>query len=114
MAAKRLQETKNSESFRFLEEKHQFVVTDNETGYRKKVMSSGEVIPIYDLEITGMVDNKSRERNKVQKPDLMYRKPDSLDFRESLYGQPGSKFTGYSQFPRARVNPYFNSRNVIR
>lgn len=68
MAGKRLKDTMASESFRFIEENHQFVVTNNETGDRKKVLSTGEGIPYYDLQISGMVNKKVREKIKDEKP----------------------------------------------
>ena len=47
---------------------------------------------------------------------MMFKKPDSLVFNEKrgIYAQTGPKFTGYSQFPRSRVNPYFNHKNALR
>ena len=47
---------------------------------------------------------------------MMFKRPESLMFNEGrgIYGQNPEKFVGYGQFPRSKVNPYFNNRNLIR
>jgi len=46
----------------------------------------------------------------------MFKKPECIRFNENkgIYAQTGPKFTGYAQYPRSRVNPYFNKRHVLR
>ena len=52
---------------------------------------------------------------KMKKPDMMFKRPNSLVFNEEsgLYGKPTEKFIGYCQFPSGRVNPYFNDKKNL-
>lgn len=62
-----------------------------------------------------MVDKRERERTQFEKPDMMFKRPNSLVFNEEsgLYGKPTEKFIGYCQFPSGRVNPYFNDKKNL-
>jgi hypothetical protein len=101
--AKRIKTTffKNSESFRFNEETNEYIIINNETGKRTRVLSSGQIIPKYDLEISGMIGNKGRKKTEKEKPEFMFNKCESLkyDTKKGFYSKPPEKFIGYSQSP---------------